>query len=295
MRYVNGEPMPVGYLSALRVLPQYRSLGLVARGYSHFRRLHEDGRTKLYLTTIADGNTQAMAILTSGRAGLPRYHEAGRFITAVIPPQWAKQKRSTHRMDVRPAESGDIASLVSFLRNQGAARQFFPVYDAEDLEGPQATFRGLRPADITLAFSGNELVGALAAWDQRAMRQTVVQRYSRRLHAFRPLYNAVARLRGRPLLPKAGDAFPFITGAVPLARDDDPEIASALVEHQASANVHRSFLLVGLHERDPLLPAIERRRITEYVTRLYHVCWDDGEALRKSLDSRAPYLELGCL
>src|SRR5262245_57528226 len=39
-RYVNGVPTPVGYLSGLRLLREYRSLGLLARGYRFFRELH---------------------------------------------------------------------------------------------------------------------------------------------------------------------------------------------------------------------------------------------------------------
>src|SRR5438270_9605247 len=37
--YVNGRPADVGYLSGLRLLPEHRGLGLVARGYAFFRRL----------------------------------------------------------------------------------------------------------------------------------------------------------------------------------------------------------------------------------------------------------------
>src|SRR5262249_16635498 len=79
--YVTGQPKVVGYLRGLRVLPEYRVRGLVARGYAFFRRLHEDGRTPYYLTTIAEGNELALRILTSGRSGLPAYHPAGRYHT----------------------------------------------------------------------------------------------------------------------------------------------------------------------------------------------------------------------
>jgi hypothetical protein len=297
MRYVNGEPAPIGYLSALRVLPQYRSLGLLARGYAQFRRLHDDGRAGLYLTTIAEGNTRATSILTSGRAGLPRYHDAGRFITAVLPPRrFAARWRPTAGIEVRRAEKSDFGVVAAFLREHGPALQFFPVYDAEDLQSPRGTFRGLAPKDIALAFSRGRLAGVLAAWDQGFMRQNVVQGYSRRLSWLRPVYNLAARLQCRPLLPRRGEAFPFITGAFPLVRDRAPEIATALIDfHLQSTARTTPFLLIGLHERDPLLPAIQRRQITQYVTRLYHVCWDDGEAQRRSLDSRPPYLELGCL
>ena len=35
-------------------------------------------------TTIAEGNEMALRILTSGRAGLPMYHPAGRYHTIAI-------------------------------------------------------------------------------------------------------------------------------------------------------------------------------------------------------------------
>jgi hypothetical protein len=43
-----------------------------------------------------------------------------------------------------------------------------------------------------------------------------------------------------------------------------------------------------------MLP-IARSRGRAYVTRLFLVCWDDGDPLRASLDKRPPYLELGGL
>ena len=58
---------------------------------------------------------------------------------------------------------------------------------------------------------------------------------------------------------------------------------------------HILYLLLGLHESDPLFLRASRWRARRYVTRLYLACWDDGEPLRKSLDGRPPYLELGCL
>src|SRR5262245_56306747 len=84
-RHVNGVPEPVGYLSTLRLLEGHRNRGLVARGYAFLRKLHADGRTPLYLTTIAEGNRTALEVLTSGRAGLPAYHFAGNYHTTALP------------------------------------------------------------------------------------------------------------------------------------------------------------------------------------------------------------------
>ena len=44
-RYVNGVPMPIGYLSGLRLRPPYRGSSLLGRGYRYLHTLHGDGRT----------------------------------------------------------------------------------------------------------------------------------------------------------------------------------------------------------------------------------------------------------
>src|SRR5262245_12270492 len=116
-RYVNGLPTPIGYLSSLRLLEGHRNRGLLARGYAHFRRLHADGRAPVYLTTIAEGNTLALRLLTSGRAGLPRYHPDGRFLTAAI--SWRGHRPPVPRIEtispavhIRPATVGDLPDIM---------------------------------------------------------------------------------------------------------------------------------------------------------------------------------------
>src|SRR5262245_1238603 len=85
-RHVNGERRPIGYLAGLRGLQEYRNRGLLARGFAYLRRQHADGLAPLYLTTIAEGNATAMEVLIGGRAGLPRYHFAGRYHTLALRP-----------------------------------------------------------------------------------------------------------------------------------------------------------------------------------------------------------------
>ena len=89
--YINGEPRDIGYLGSLP--PCSRSIATWgAQGYAFLRELHADGRTPLYLTTIAEGNEKAIEVLTSGRAGLPRYHFAGLYHTAVFPMRVARSE-----------------------------------------------------------------------------------------------------------------------------------------------------------------------------------------------------------
>ena len=88
-----------------------------------------------------------------------------------------------------------------------------------------------------------------------------------------------------------------MTAAIPVVRDGDPEVFAALLRSlvaRLAAEPH-DYLLVGLHESDPLLPTARRFSVNAYVTGLYLGCWEDGEPLRAELDTRPSYLELGCL
>jgi len=298
--FVNGEPMPIGYLSSLRVLPAYRSLGLIARGYAYFRQLHADGHTPLYLTTIAEGNDPAVSLLTSRRAGLPPYHYAGRYFSLLLPAKCASRNDRNGDLNitrVRSARSGDMPNVLAFLETNGRQRQFFPKYKSNDFLHPRGTFRDLKTDDLFLAICDGRIVGTLGVWDQRGFRQSVVERYSARWQWMRPLYNGWALLRGRPSLPPVGRPFEYVVGALPVVADDDAAIFEALLDAAQSraAMATAEHLLIGLHEDDPLLPRLRSHAVASYATLLYYVCWEDGETLRQALDGRVPYLELGTL
>jgi hypothetical protein len=305
--YVNGQPTVVGYLSSLRVLPAYRNLGLIARGYEFFRRLHEDARTPFYLTTIAEGNDVAQRILTSGRAGLPTYHAAGRYHTIAIAlplggalaPRVHCDERSEAlgAAAIRPATLADVPSLIDFLNKAGPSRQFFPVYRQDDFLSPNGLLRGLELNRLLLAERNGRIVGMVGAWDQSAYRQQVVHAYSGWLGFVRPAYNLAAWLRGSAGLPAPGQPLRTLMAALPLVADDDPTIFGDLLAHlrRCCGGGSWSHLLLGLHERDPLLPVARRFQAACYTSVLYLVCWPDGDAARLELDGRSAYLELGSL
>ena len=198
---------------------------------------------------------------------------------------------------IRPATADDLPAILTFLAVHGPRRQFFPCYEPGDFFTARGAFRDLPPADLLLAFRGEHLVGTLGAWDQRGFRQNVVHAYRGLIGWTRPLYNAATGLIGLPRLPGAGQPFHHLTAALPVAADDDPAVFRALLDAltRRPASGDADYLLVGLHATDPLLPVAENRAATCYTTRLYLVCWEDGESLRASLDGRVPYLELGSL
>lgn len=296
-QYVNGEPATIGYLSTLRLLAEHRSLGLLALGYRFFRELHRDGQTPLYLTTIAEGNEAALKLLTSGRAGLPAYHAAGRYHTVAIPIGGIARPPMPDGMRLTVAAEADWPRIVGFLRIWEPRRQFFPCYDVPDLAAGGA-LQGLAATDVLCAWRGYELVGVLGGWDQQDYRQTIVHSYSGRMRWLRPIYNTWQRLRESPPLPRAGEWISYLTAALPIVADADCEVFDLLLRTLLSRAAERNaadFLAVGLAEGDPLLPVLDRVGGTRYVTRVFHVVWPDGEEYRRQLDDRPTYLELGSL
>lgn len=296
-RFVNGAPRAVGYLSGLRILPAHRHGALLARGYRFFRELHADDRARLYVTTIAEGNRTALDLLTSGRGGLPAYHPIGNYRTLAIPVRHASGRRQIAAgLSIRPATADDLRDVITFLSTHGPERQFFPAYRSEDFcRG--GLLHGLELDDVLLCHRGAELTGILAGWDQQAFRQTVVCGYRGALRWTRPVLNAWAGLAGWPKLPAPGHGFRSLTAALPLVVDNDPQIFAALLDALLAQARSRlvDYLLIGLHENDPLWPVAKRHGGTCYTTHAFVVCWHDGESEFRQLDRRVPYLELGSL
>ena len=187
---------------------------------------------------------------------------------------------------------------MAFLRPVGPSRQCFPCYRSDEFFTSQGTFMNFGAADLLLAFRGRRLVGMLGGWDQSGFRRSVVERYNSHLRWSRRAYNTWAKFCGQPTLPKPGESLRCLTAAVPLVHDDDELVFAMLLQEmrtRAAAVGSHDYLLLGLHESDPLLPVVKRYRSQEYVTKVFVVCWDDGQDQWRQLDGRPLYLELGCL
>ena len=291
--FLNGQPADIGYLSGLRVLPQARRGTLLARGYRLLRDLHGDGKVPFYLTTIVEDNHTARGLLTSGRAGLPRYLDAGACIACAIPR--VSRRPASSRHGIRLARGTDIplADLVEFVNREGRRRQFFPVLEAADFG--TARLKGLSRADFTVALAGDRIVGAAALWDQSGFRQHVVTRYHGFLRVARPVLDAVSRATGRPALPKPGQPLRMAVTAFLAVAEDDPAVARAILHSQRQSGAV-DYIVAGLHERDPLETLLTPWARHRYVSRLYLVCWEDGETDCARLDpGLVPHVEPGML
>jgi len=200
-------------------------------------------------------------------------------------------------MRIMPPREIGLQGIAGFLREQGAGKQLFPVYD-------ERYFRecGLDADDFIVVSDADRIAGVAGLWDQSGCRQTVVHSYNGLLRLSRPLYNLFAPLRGYPRLPGRGQRInsaylSFIAIEERSIEERSIEAFAALLREACARAFDRGFdyLMLGLAEADPLgavpcaLPHIL------YTSTLYTVEIDPSRSFAGTLDGRVPYVEIGTL
>ena len=292
--FVAGRPQRIGYLSDLRSLGSYRGGTLLARGFRYLRELHEADPVPFYYTVIYQGNDQAVGNLVGGRAGLPAYLEHGRLLTPALQLDFAKPEIVLPGLRVVSATAAQLADIVAFLNQWQAGRELAPLRHAAQFT-PGGRYSGLRAEDFLLAVDdAGRIAGTLALWDQGAIRQTHVERYSLRFALARPLFNLAARVLPFRPLPPVGARVPYVYLACLCTREHDAGIFRMLL--RAAYNRLRSsaahYAIVGLHERDPFVAALADYRTIAAAGRLYLVHYADAPAPSRG---GIPYIEAGCI
>ncbi|HIP81713.1 MAG TPA: hypothetical protein EYH16_04805 [Leucothrix mucor] len=293
--YINGLRQRMGYLSDLRAAPDYRKSTLLARGYRYLRQLHQADPVPLYTTVILDGNQQALDNLTDARAGLPRYQNKGRILTPAIHLDFKHKPFKLSGVEIQLADKQSLNEVFEFVQKQYAKKQFAPYYQASDLEG--ARLKGLRPEDIYVARKNQKIVGVVAAWDQRAFRQTHIEGYNGGLKLIRPFYNMIAKFTPLKALPDKGKAVPYFYLALTAIKGDNPDVFKALLSklYDDKRNGEWHYFIAGLHERSPLQTVLSEFRSIKAAGHLFIVHYPDESAFFNQLDARIPHIEMGAI
>jgi hypothetical protein len=290
--YLNGQEAALGYVGQIRVAADFRGHWLVQRGTKWIRQAGPAGL--LYTGVIAGENPRARQLLVGARlpAGLRVARVCGLTTCAILlrkQPPW-----HAPGIAVQPAAPERLAEVVEFLRQQGPRRQFFPAYALEDFTGG-VRLRGLEAQDILVARRGGAVVGVMAAWDQAAYKQDIVEAYGPMLRRLRPAYNLVARLLGAQPLTPPGQAISLAFAACICIADDDPSVMRALLSAcaQHARQRGKAFLMLGLADNDPLLAVARQSLHITYHSDLYAGSWSEESLAR--LDGRVPYIEIATL
>ncbi len=289
--WLDGEPAKLGYLAQLRAPGLASCRRLVAAGYDACEASRRSDELPYDLTSIVADNVRARRLLERGLPGLPAYRRLCRYVTLTIP---TVPRNGPTR--VRRGSVALLPAVVACLGRNLRRYQLAPLWTEDDFRSAART-RGLEAGDFLVAGGPGHVAGCVAVWDQRGFKQVVVRGYAPPLGRLRLLVNAYMRLVGLPRLPPPGRPLALAHLSHLAVDDDRQEVAVELIRaaRRAAARRGLDYLVLGLAEANPMLPALRRAfPARELVTLLYltHRC--DGTRL-DGLASRCPHLEAAVL
>jgi hypothetical protein len=289
--YVNGTATDLGYLHGLRSRPGRSRFG---RGFLFVRSLHEGDRlVPAYLITVIAGNRKTRLMFEKKRSVFPRFEPFGTLVTHAVLVGRKKARRTlTPAVAITTGSTELLPEMLRFLNQRHATRQFAPVLDEAYFSN--LTALGLRPESFLVTMDGNRIRGMLALWDQSAFKQCIVSGYHGWLRVLRPFANGYLHLRGFHSLPIPGKPAKIVYGCFVAVEKDDPRVLDFLLDEACRrlAGTGAQFLILSLHERDPLAKAFNNRPCIRYQSLVYLGAWEDGAAFCRTVShTPIPYLE----
>ncbi|MBN2684996.1 MAG: hypothetical protein JXR40_06930 [Pontiellaceae bacterium] len=289
--FINGNVIDFGYLSGLRSTPDAkRRLGL-ARGYRTFRDLHADGRCPGYISTIIEGNSEAVKTIASGRAGMPHYKDLGECYTYALALKRREKSNPHPTIRTRMLRTGEEPLAIETLRTLGQRYQFFPALNENDFGS--TLLRDLPVTQFLIAETTDGPCGIAAVWNQSAFKQHRIHAYSPGMRRLKPLINLGLKSAGFSALPSPGEPLYHAYFCFAAVKDNDPQIMRTLI-HSAralSAQAGFSHLLIGFHENNPAARGVHGMAKSIYRSRLFFVGWEQELEAFAQLDDRIPYFD----
>jgi len=290
--YVDGAVRDMGYLGQLRSRPHRNSVGHLAAGFRGLAATRSRDQVPFDLTSIVADNAEALRLLEQGIDGLPRYHCESPFTTFLLPTSRRSRAPGGH---ITPAARADIDSIAGCLQGYLCHYQFAPHWSAAELL--RLLDGGTLACEDFLVIRRRGGIAACAAlWDQRAVKQVVVQGYSPALTRWRPLLNIALHATRRPRLPRAPAELKLAYLSHLAVPGNDPRRFAALVRAARHRGAQRGldYLAMGLAPAHPLYPVLRGFPHFAFESRLYTVHWDRGEPRRAACE-RIPFVEVALL
>lgn len=267
--WVNGAPARVGYLTGMKVLPEYRGrFRLIPRTYAMLRE--HTRHVDCYVTTILSTNSAARKLLEKQRPGMPAYRYVGDYTTHCL-----RLPRARGRDRVT---AGTVEELVGLS------------YPSRPQLAPVGAPPAVTDDDVRVLRDGG---GAALAWcavvDQGATKQYRIMHYG---GAYARLARLPVHWAGYPRLPRVGAAARYASIVSVGAADNDPRLVGELVRRVAVEFADRDFVMVGTTAGTPLAAALAGEHTLTYGSRLYDVVFDAG---CQRLDGRPIRLDVALL
>jgi hypothetical protein len=299
--YVNGKPSAVGYMSQMRVDPNFAWGAalpkVLAQGWRFYRQLHQDRRTPYYLASLVTGDSVAWRMMNAGLPDWPTLNPVGNLRTYALHMRRARPlPRLAHGLCLRRATPEDAHTIANCLARNHSRHQFAPVWSPESLVAlTQLTDLDWR--DFWLVERDAQVVGTLARWNQRRLKQSVVRGYAGVLRWAWPWVNLTARVGVAPRLPSIGEQVRHAFASHLAVDNDDADVATALLAavYNDAVAAGDNYLMLGLDSNHSLGGIVRPYRHVVYATQLCLATWGADVEMARQVEDRQVGVEIALL
>lgn len=264
--YVNGKVQKCGYLTGLKIHPDYRKrLYFFAEAY---RFLYEGvSDCHCFYTTILDDNKPAILLLEKHHRNMPLYHYLGHYTTYCF--------HGGRR--ILKLEKNHREGFEQLMESHFAAQSLTPV---------DYQCKGLGETDFYCVRENGEIKACCFVGNQQAHKQYKMCSYG---GIYKLLSHMPTRLFGYPAFPKAGQEINYGTVSYLYVKDNDRKLCKDFLRSVA-AETDFALLLWGGFENNPLCAALDEMKTVHYGSRLYSVEWGEPVELSGVLGVEAALL-----
>ncbi|MDO5558471.1 MAG: hypothetical protein Q4F95_02615 [Oscillospiraceae bacterium] len=251
--YINGTSCRCGYLTGLKIHPDYRSkIVFIAKAYQFLYRNISD--CHYFYTTILDDNRQAVSLLEKHHKNMPLYSYLGHYTTYCF--HGAK--------NILSVEKNNPDGFDKLMETHFSRLSFTPVnYSCE----------GFGKADFFCIREKGEITACCFVCNQQEHKQYKMCSYS---GIYRFVSHLPTKLLGYPQFPEPQKNINFAVISYLYVKDNDKKLCSDFLRSVAARTDYSLFIWGGF-ENNPLCAALDKMKTVHYGSRLYRVSWDDNK------------------
>ena len=274
--YLNGEIKNTGYLTGLKILPEYRKKLLPITDVYNFLYEQTKNEVDIYYTTILKENMAVQKMLEKKRKNMPEYLYQGDYTVFCF-----RTGRKVFKTNNYLLQRGQREGLLQFFKKQEKQYQF----------SPQITtmYKNFKQDVFTLSDPQGNILAACLVWNQQDYKQYLITEYK---GIYKILQRMPTKLWGYPPLPKKNAPANYACVSTLYVKNDDPNLARYFIEKVAEYSRQYDFLMLGLFESHPLKTIFKQIKHLKYQSRLYLVSWDNKQY---NLNHRPLNLEVSLL
>ena len=265
--WLNGQEVELGYISQLRLVPEFRNGLYLAKGYRKFKELHEqDRKVPFYLTTVLSDNETARSALESKRVGLPSYRPLDELSSYFFIAKKARGRSA------EVAHQADIVAVLSKYNEEVRNGSLATRYD-------ENTMSWMSLVDYeAVTFHTSTFTASAVLVDFTKLKQVIIDGYSMPYTMITGLARVFAPILGIRPPPKVGSPLKSLYLTAISISGDREKGFQALLQHARNRAFQKNChgVVCGLSSCSSFNQHSNRKCISITKSILYAVAWDES-------------------